>query len=91
MGLQVSPGTKLQVQHRRQLFQNYAQMKTEDAKSIMAASIPTHILLGGVKGFKPEQFNSQPINHNKGNIQEMGVTDMGLTRAHQISLHQVFI
>lgn len=51
-------------------------MKTEDAKSIVIAAIPTNIPLGGVKGLKPGEFNSQKMNH-EGNIQEISVTDIG--------------
>lgn len=85
MDLQVSPGTKLQTQCQRRLFQNCAQMKTEDAKSIVIAAISTNIQLGRVTGLKTGEFNSQTINQ-KGNIQEISVTDTGHTQAHQVSL-----
>lgn len=54
------------------------QIKTESAKSILAASIHTRILLSRVKSFKYEQFSSQAMNH-KDNKEHISVIDKGCT------------
>lgn len=64
---------------RDSFFKSYAQMKTESVKSMLVASIHTHILLGRVESFKQEQLSSQAINH-KDKTEDISIIDKGCTQ-----------
>lgn len=65
---------------RDSFSKSYTQIKTESAKSILAASIHTFILLGRVQTFKQEQVGSQAINH-KDNTEDISIIDKGCPEA----------